>query len=207
MTLLFRALTASALVAASLAMAAPASAIGVSSHDLAKLPAGDYRLDKSHASLIARVTHMGFSHYAIRFNKLDASFTYDPATPAAAKLTVAVDPTGLDTGAPAFDKQLNEQGWFNTATFPTISFVSTDIKPGLEGKGSVTGDLTWLGVTKPVTLDVVWNGVGSGMLPGGTRTGFSATGHIKRSDFGNKAYIPIVSDDVDLEIEVEFSRK
>ena len=201
-----RRITAGLFISVALA-AAPAIAAGVSSHDTAKMPAGEYVLDKAHASLIARVSHMGFSRYAIRFNKLDASFTYDPATPAASKITVAVDPTGIDTGAPAFDKQLNGAGWFNSATFPTISFVSTEVKPGPDGKGTVTGSVTWLGVTRPVTLDVIWNGVGSGMLPGGTRTGFSATGHLKRGDFGNRSYFPIVADDVDLEIEVEFFRK
>ena len=200
-------MTASLLAATALAFVVPASAIGVSSHDPARMPAGDYVLDKSHASLIARVAHMGFSRYAIRFNKLDASFSYDPAAPGAAKITGSVDPLGIDTGAPAFDKQLNGPGWFNSPAFPAISFVSTEVKPGVEGKGTVTGDLTWLGVTRPVTLDVVWNGVGSGMIPGGVRTGFSATGHLKRADFGNKTYFPIVADDVDLEIEVEFFRK
>jgi polyisoprenoid-binding protein YceI len=63
-----------------------------------------------------------------------------------------------------------------------------------------------LGVTKPVTLDVVWNGFGAGMMPG-TRTGFSATGSIKRTDFGFATYVPVIGDQVDLLIEIEFTKK
>ena len=72
--------------------------------------------------------------------------------------------------------------------------------------GTVTGDLTFRGVTKPVTLQVTFNGTGPGLL-GGHRMGFSATTDIKRSDFGSHQYEGMVGDDVHLDIEVEFQRK
>ena len=190
-------------LAASPALAAP----GVSSHDLNKLPSGDYIVDKTHASLTAKVRQMGFSQYTLRFTKIDASFSYDPASPSAAKIAASVDPASIDTGSESFNKELGlGASWLNGTTFPKITFVSTEVSPSADGKGTVTGDLTFLGVTKPVVLNVTWNGVGNGMLPG-TRTGFSATAHIKRTDFGNKTYVPIVGDDVDLLIEVEFTKK
>ena len=71
----------------------------------------------------------------------------------------------------------------------------------------MTGDLTFHGVTKPVTLDVIFNGVGSGMIPLQTRTGFSASTTIKRSEFGVGKYAPLIGDDVTLNIEVEFEKK
>jgi polyisoprenoid-binding protein YceI len=183
-----------------------ALAAGVTSRDPARMPAGDYVLDKSHASLVARVSHMGFSRYTLRFTKLDAAFTYDPAAPDKTRITVSVDPTGLDTGSPGFSKALaNGATWLNAGTFPKITFTSTGVTPGPEGAGQVTGDLTFLGITRPLILDVHWNGVGSGLF-GGTRTGFSATAHLKRSDFGNRTDFPVVGDDVDFEIEVEFFR-
>jgi len=73
--------------------------------------------------------------------------------------------------------------------------------------GKVAGALTFHGVTKPVVLDVAFNGVGAGLAPGSTRTGFSATTTIKRTDFGVSKYAPLVGDDVTLAIEVEFTPK
>ena len=70
----------------------------------------------------------------------------------------------------------------------------------------MTGDLTFRGVTKPVTLDVIYNGTASALI-GGRRMGFSATTVIKRSDFGSTAWRNAVGDDVQVVIEAEFARK
>ena len=80
---------------------------------------------------------------------------------------------------------------------------------GADGKGTVTGDLTFHGVTKPVTLDVTFDGAGHGITPIGTRLGFSGSTRIKRSDFGvsNFALNQFTSDEVDLTFEVEFEKK
>lgn len=190
------------LVAAPMATAAP----GPATQDPAKVPAGAYVLDKAHASLTAKIGHMGFSRYTLRFTKLDASFNYDPATWATTKLAVTVDPASIDTGSDSFNKELQGASWLNTAANPTITFNSTAVTAGADGKGTVTGDLTFLGVTKPVTLDVTFNGYGPG-FPIGSKAGFSAVTHIKRSDFGLKTYIPLVGDDVELLVEVEFNKK
>ncbi len=181
-----------------------AGAAGPTTRDPVRLPAGEYVLDKSHASLVARVSHMGFSRYTLRFTRFEAGFSYDPAAPGAARIAVSVDPTSLDTGSAGFSKALASGAtWLNAGTFPKITFTSTAVTPGPEGTGQVTGDLSFLGVTRPMVLDVRWNGVGPGLF-GGTRTGFSATAHLKRSDFGNRTDLPVVGDDVDFEIEVEF---
>ena len=198
-----------ALLTAPAALAAP----GVSSTKPADLPAGHYVLDKTHAVLTAKLKHMGFSNYTLRFTKLDADFHYDPKAPEASKINVTIDPASLDTatGADAFglkfNKELTGDGWLEAAKYPTITFVSTGINVGDGQHGSVTGDLTFHGVTKPVVLDVTFNGVGSGMNPLQTRTGFSAMTTIKRSDFGVGKYVPLIGDDVTLNIEVEFEKK
>ena len=200
---------AAALFTAPAALAAP----GVSSTKPADLPAGDYVLDKTHASLTAKLTHMGFSHYTLRFTKLDASFTYDPKAPEASKITVTVDPASIDTstGADAFGLKFNKElvgdGWLETAKYPTITFVSTKVDIGDGHTGKVTGDLTFHGVTKPVVMDVTFNGVGGSFAPLSVKTGFSASTTIKRSEFGVSKYVPMVSDDVVLNIEVEFDKK
>lgn len=191
--------------------AAPAAIANVKSTKAADLPQGAYVLDKTHASLSARVSHMGFSHYTLRFTGLDASFTYDPKAPRDARLNVAVDPSTLDTGtddfARKFNKTLTGDGWFDVEKYPSITFVSTGVDLGDGQHGQVSGDLTLHGVTRPVTLDVTFNGVGPGLIPGGTRAGFSATTTIRRSDFGMTKFASWVADDVDLVIEAEFIPK
>ena len=88
-----------------------------------------------------------------------------------------------------------------------ILFNSTGLTADAEGKGQLTGDLTFHGVTKPVTLDVAFNGVGPGLLGAGTRMGFSGQGKIKRSEVGVTQARPFAGDVVDLEFEVEFVKK
>ena len=178
-----------------------------STTDPTKVPAGAYALDKRHASLTVKIVHMGFSHYTLRLNGLDGSFTYDPANWQQTKLTFTADPKSVDTNDPAFNKQI--AGYLDADKFPTITFVSTALTGGEDGKGTVTGDLTLHGVTKPVTLDVTFDGAGHGITPLGTRLGFSGSARIKRSDFGVSSVIlnQFTSDDVDVIFEVEFEKK
>ena len=201
-------LTIAAALAVSMVLSAPALA-NPSTQDPAKVPAGSYVLDKRHASLTVRIVHMGFSHYTMRFNGLDGSFTYDPANWQATKATFTVDPKSVDTNDQSFNKQI--AGYFEADKYPTISFVSTHIQgqEGQEGKGTMTGDLTFHGVTKPVTLDVTFAGAGHGVAPLGTRLGFSGSTQIKRSDFGLSNFVlnQFTGDDVDVIFEVEFEKQ
>lgn len=178
------------------------------SRDPSKVPAGDYVLDSRHASLTMKIAHMGgFSNYALRFDKISGGFTFDPATWAATKVNVTIDPKSIHSGLPPFDAELVGPRYFNTERYPTITFVSTELVAGPDGKGQLTGDLTFMGVTKPVTLDLVFNGVGPGMMGAGTRLGFSGTGKIRRSEFGFEAAKSFAGDEVALDLEVEFTRK
>ncbi|HYE45297.1 MAG TPA: YceI family protein [Caulobacter sp.] len=193
-------LFAAALVAATLcgtpALAAPAT-------DPGKMPAGTYVLEKTHASLIARVRHMGLSNYTMRFNRFEASYDWDPRNPEAARVTVTVDTTSLDVGDPKTSANFADD-YLDARDHPKATFVSRQIKR--EGsKGQLIGDLTLRGVTRPVTLDVEFRGYDSGIL--GSRAGFSATGLIKRSDFGSTSMSLFAADDIELIIEVEFVRK
>ena len=189
------------LMLAPAALAAP----GASSKVVADMPSGHYVIDKTHASLTAKISHLGFSNYTFRFNGLDASFDFDASKPTAAKVTASVDPASIDTGSVPFNKELSGDKWLNAVKFPTISFKSTGLTLTGPTTGKLTGDLTFLGVTKPVTLDLSWYGFGPGFT-GGTRTGFSATTSIKRTDFGFSTYVPLIGDQVDLAIEAEFSK-
>jgi polyisoprenoid-binding protein YceI len=198
-----------ALVAAFvLTLATAAGALAApKSQDPTQLPAGDYVLDKRHASLVVKVLHLGFSNYTMRFDGLDGGFTYDPANWTATKATITVDPASIDTGDPGFNKTIAGTSFFDAAKFSQITFVTTQVQGGPDGKGTITGDLTFLGQTRPATLDVLFHGFGPGMMGGGTRLGFSATGRLKRSDFGLTTYSQYVGDDVDLIVEAEFFKK
>lgn len=210
---MFRPYAYAALAATLLAAPAALAAPGVTSTKPADLPAGHYVLDKTHASVVGKIKHMGFSNYQFRFTKVDASFDYDPKAPQDAKIKVTVDPGSIDTATGAdefglkFNKELAGDGWLEANKFPTATFVSTKVEPGAGQTGKVYGDFTLHGVTKPIVLDVTFNGVGGSFAPGSVKTGFSASTTIKRSDFGVTKYVPLVSDDVALSIEVEFDKK
>ncbi len=186
--------------------ASNAAAADPTSRDPAKVPAGDYAMDPRHASLIVKIPHMGgFSRYTMRFNKLEGAFTYDPGSWQGTKVLIKVDPKSIDTEDNLFNRTV--AGYFEPEKYPVIQFASTGLVSDGEGHGQLTGDLTFHGVTKPVTLDVDFNGVGPGILGVGTRMGFSGTGKIKRSEFGVTAARVFAGDTIDLSFEVEFVKK
>jgi polyisoprenoid-binding protein YceI len=193
---------------------APLSALAephAASRDPAKAPAGLYVLDRGHASLTLKLSHMGMSAYTMRFDDFDAHYDYDPAQPEASKIEATIGAASLDVGDPKTGPKFARE-FLDAAASPKITFVSTEIHrlppqgPDEPVRGVVTGDLTFRGVTKPVTLQVVFNGTGPGLF-GGHRMGFSATGDIKRSDFGSHPFESMVGDEVHLDIEAEFQRK
>jgi polyisoprenoid-binding protein YceI len=179
---------------------------------LPAMPVGVYELDKSHASLIWKVSHLGLSNYAARFTDFDAKLTLDPKDPTKSSVAVTVNPASVKTDYPNavekdFDKVLAEGAeWFNTSKFPKIEFVSTALERTGEKTGRMTGNLTFLGVTKPVVLEVTFNNAMAKMPFSGKPTvGFSASGSIKRSEWGMATYIPTIGDEVQLLIEAEFT--
>ena len=177
------------------------------------MPAGVYTVDKTHASLIWKVSHAGLSNYTARFKSYDAEINFDPADITKSTVTAKIDPTTLETDYVAtaekdFNKNLiTKEEWFNAGKFPEITFKSTKIEVTGENTGKIHGDLTFLGVTKPVTLDAKFNGAYA-VQPFSKKPalGFSATGSITRSDFGLSTYVPMIGDKVDIVIEAEFGK-
>jgi polyisoprenoid-binding protein YceI len=194
-------------LAAALFACAALAQPGVSSTQISDIPAGTYVSDQAHTSLTAKLVHLGFSSYTLRFDKVDAQFRFDPASPETSRIVVSIDPASIDTGSKGFDAQLAGKDWFDAADFPKATFVSDTIDPGDGRQGTVSGILALHGVSKPVTLAVTFNGVGRDLIPFVTRTGFSATATIKRSDFGLTRFPGLVGDDVQLLIEIEFTRR
>jgi polyisoprenoid-binding protein YceI len=193
-------LAASATPFASAPAALAEAGAGVS-HDPAAAPAGDYKLDPRHTSVIARVVHMGFSHFAIRFSAAGGTLNWDPADPTKSKIDVTIDGKSVQSGVPALDRDVVGALF---ADDPIIHFVSTRIERTGPTTGRITGDLTLHGVTKPVVLDTVFDGTGRAL--GSQRMGFSAKSAIRQSDFGADKFSQWVSDDMTLEIETEFTK-
>jgi polyisoprenoid-binding protein YceI len=182
-----------------------------------EVPAGTYTLDRTHASLLFRADHMGFSWYTARFADFDAELEFDPEQPAAASLTATVDTTSIETGFPFpeqvdFDAQLRGEEWLNTAEHPQMVYRSTGVTMTSANTARIDGELTLRGVTRPMALDATFNGGYPGMsLDPNARIGFSARGTLKRSEYGMTYGIPEpgsnmgVGDEVEVIIEVEFS--
>ncbi len=165
-----------------------------------------YTFDKAHTQIHFVVNHLGFSNSSGRFLDFDGGFTFDRTDPAKSSIDVTIKTAGLEMNDQKWNEHLKGADFFNVEKFPTMTFKSTAIEVTGENTANITGDLTLLGVTKPVVLAVTHNK--SGKHPFGDKyvSGFSATASLKRSDFGMNYGLPMVGDDVKINIEVEGDR-
>ena len=124
------------------------------------VPGTTCSLDKAHASLIFRVSHLAFSNWMGRFASFDANLMLDSKNPANSHVEATIDPNSLasDNPPPGFLDMLHGAEWLNAGAFPQITFQSTKIVMTAPNKADVTGDLTLHGVTKQVTLHTTFNG-------------------------------------------------
>ena len=168
--------------------------------------AADYKIDSSHTHVLFLVNHLGFSNMIGVFGDTTGTIAFDPANPAASKLNVDVKTKSLESQFAPRDTDLKGADWFNVEEFPDMTFVGKNFTRKTDKSGEVTGDLTLLGVTKPVMLEVAFNKAGVRPTDKSDTVGFSARGSLNRSDFGMKTFIPYISDKVDLIIETEATR-
>lgn len=173
--------------------------------------ADTYTVDKSHSEATFKVRHM-MSKVRGKFDDFSGTIKTDLKSAATSSVEFTIKTASIDTGTPDRDKHLRSADFFDAEKFPEITFKSTSIKPsGKKNVYSVTGNLTMHGVTKKVTLPVVYNG--SGKDPwGNEKAGFTVNTKINRKDFGvswNKALdngSVLVSDDVEVEINIEAAK-
>ena len=177
--------------------------------DVAAAPDGAYILDPAHASVNWSLSHSGLSLYTARFDGISGALDFNPDTPTASRVDISIDPKSVSTGDPEWDETLaTDSKYFNANTYPEIRFVSTSAATTTDTTGQVTGDLTFRGVTKPVTLDVTYNGAGKSFGNPGATLGFSAVGKINRSEWGLDYLTSFgIGDEVTLRIEAEFNEK
>lgn len=168
--------------------------------------AGTYKLDARHVGLVVRIGHGGgFSKSVFRLNAIDGQLGWDAAAPAKIALNVTVDMKSITSNVPGFAEELIGDRFLKTAQFPTATFVSTGVKQIDATHADVTGDLTFFGVTKPLTIHTELLGAGNNMRAVPT-LGFTGTASFKRSDFGFTTYMGPIGDQVDLLIDVEFNK-
>jgi polyisoprenoid-binding protein YceI len=173
------------------------------------VPAATYTIDPKHTQILFSIRHMGLSTFFGRFGHVTGSLNFDPAAPEKSTLTAQIDMTNIQTHVDALDKELTSS-FFHADKFPTATFVATRSEKTGANTGTVEGNLTIAGVTKPVTLNVTFNGGRNSPFPlQPYRIGFDATTMVKRSDFGltHTMWSGMVSDDVTLWIECELEKK
>lgn len=162
-----------------------------------------YTFDTSHTKILFFVNHLGFSQSIGEFTRYDGYFTFDQNAPEKSMVDVTLQPSGIRTSSSLLDEKLQGDEFFKSALFPDIRFVSTGIKVISANTGEVTGNVTLIGITKPVTIKVTFNKADYHPYTQNYVAGFSAEAMLKRSDFGMNAYIPNVGDEVRILIETE----
>ncbi len=182
---------------------APAAAPAEPAVEAIKGQSGTYALDPTHTDVLVEWTHFGFSKPSAHFGISEGTLVYDADDVSKSSVEVSIPVTAIDTFVPKLDEHLKGADFFDAGKFPTATFKSTAVAAAGTNKLTVTGDLTVKGITKPVTLDVTLNGAGEHPMAKKQAIGFSATGTIKRTDFGVGAYAPNVSDEVQLRITTE----
>lgn len=175
--------------------------------DAAKVTGGTYKVDGGHTQVVFAWDHMGFSNNIGTIAEPTGTLTLDKANPAASKVSVEFQIANLRTGVAKLDEHLAKPDFFDAAKYPTATFVSSSVKPDGATGAEITGNLTLHGVTKPVTLDAEFYGAGVQPMSKKENIGFVATGSIKRSDFGMGAYVPLVSDAIELKIIAAFEKQ
>ena len=179
--------------------------VAAPSVDPAELPAGEWRLDPGHTSVIWRIQHLGLSWYTARFDRAEARLDFDPANPASAQLTAIVEVASVSTGDPAFDETLRGGSWFDVERHPEIVFVSERIEVTSDTTGRIYGTLTLNGVSEPAVLETVFYGGLFNPLEGRQAIGFGADLIIDRTQF-DIGRLPggFIGDEVRIHIEAEF---
>jgi len=168
--------------------------------------AQDWNWDKAHSQLNFSIVHMTINEISGSFGTVSAKLASSKEDFSDAVIELTADVNSISTGNEQRNGHLKSPDFFDAAQFGTLTFKSTSFK-NVGGKNyKLAGDLTLHGVTKPVVLDVVYNGSVTNPMNKKLVAGFKVTGSIKRTDFGIAPSFPStgVSDEVKLNANAEF---
>ena len=163
-----------------------------------------YAFDTVHSRLTFYVSHLGFSNSVGQLSVAPGTFTFDTADWSTGRVIATLPADSLTFGDAKWDAHMKSADFLDAAKYPSITFTATKVEQTAgTNTGTLTGDLTLHGVTKPVTLQLRLNGTGTHPFYKVPAIGFTATGKLKRSDFGVAGYIPMVGDELEVRLEVE----
>lgn len=168
-----------------------------------------YELDPDHTGIMFTVDHVGYAGTFGHFLEATGSFTYDMETQTLSDVNVVIQSASLETFNDARDNHVQSGDFLNVSAHPEITFTATGGTPQSDTAGTVTGDLTILGQTQPMTLDVTLNKAAE--YPFGHKRfvlGLSLRGELQRSAFGMTYGVEngLVGDTVSIQIETEAMR-
>jgi polyisoprenoid-binding protein YceI len=165
-----------------------------------------YNLDTAHTYVMFRVKHLGVAYAYGRFNSPTGKFVFDESSPSNSSIEMQVKADDIDTKVDKRDNHLKSADFFNAAEHPAISFKSTSVKKNSDNTYEVSGDLTLLGKTRPITVKA--NDTGAGKDPWGKfRRGFETIFTIKRSEYGMTFMLNAVRDEVDITVSLQGIRE
>jgi polyisoprenoid-binding protein YceI len=168
-----------------------------------------WKIDSTHSGIEFQIKHLGVSTVRGTFAKPAGMIKLDEKDMTKSSVEATVDATSVNTNDSARDNHLKSPEFFNVAQFPSLTFKSTSITKGSDGKLQLTGNLTLAGVTKPVTLALDGPAAPQKGMHGETVSGFSASGTLSRKDFnfGQKYGAPVLGDDVKFTIDIEMDKQ
>ncbi|MEV3914208.1 MULTISPECIES: YceI family protein [Streptomyces] len=144
---------------------------------------GDYTIDASHSTIGFTVRHAMVTNVKGKFNEFSGTLHLDGGDPSASTASIDVKMDSIDTGSADRDGHLKSADFFKIEEFPTMTFRSTKAEALGDEDYRITGDLTVLGTTKPLTIDLEFNGAAKDPF-GNERVGFEGKAEIKRSEWG-----------------------
>lgn len=165
-----------------------------------------FKNDKPHSQLGFTVTHLGVSDISGTINDFDVTVASSKPDFSDAVFELTADVASIDTRVEARDKHLKSPDFFDVAKYPKMTFKSTSLKSAGKDKYKLLGNLTLHGVTKEVTMDLVYRGTTENPMSKAKTAGFKLTGTLNRSDFNIGSNFPtaIISDQVIIEADGEF---
>ena len=163
----------------------------------------DYVFEKGHTRILFNVNHIGYSNMPGMFREYDGTFSFDGENMENSKASMTIKTASVDMFHDGLNKHLRNADFFDVEKHPDITFVSNKVEKTGDKTAKVMGDLTMLGVTKPVTFEVTFNKAAPHPFSKKYTAGFSASATLDRTEFGMKYGVPAVGAQIQIRVEVE----
>lgn len=165
--------------------------------------AEQYEFDKVHTQILFFVDHLGYSKSQGEFLEFDGRFSFDKSNFESTQVELTILTDSIDMDDEEWNREMKGKRYLNTGEHPTIRFASTSVEP-LDNKSAIVhGQLTILGRTQPIALQMTFNKIGISLTSGKQVVGFSGRTTLNRSDFGMKSFLRFIGNEVEIRLEVE----